>query len=204
MYYYLLYIYYLQIENVKNSDAYKTLSNLRYHSYSDYDQSKQYVSKALKPIALWLVLRELPLKNFYARSFINAYFFIYLVYYNWKTFSGLIPMNNEDKIHFYSNKFDEDTFANYPLLKRYVCSKRVIKTDSPGLVEHFLWNEQQYEPFYMHHMKHYRYIFRNRRVVQWDGTYNQPIYPYLSNNDRASYVHNGVNEIFMPSINPSW
>lgn len=149
-----------------------------------------------------MILRELPLKNFYARASINAFFFIYLAHLNWKCLP-FVKLFSEDEVHYYPNKFQLDEFENYPLLKKFVNESVVTKTHNTGLMEYHLWNEQQFEPFYMHHQKNFRYIFRTRRVVPWDGTYNQPVFPYLSNNDRAAFVHNGVNEIHMPSINPS-
>lgn len=110
----------------------------------------------------------------------------------------------EDRPVYYQSKWDLDRFANFPLLENYIYGSVVHKSSTPGMLESEKWNMTQYEPFYMHHFKHYRYIMRNRRVIQWDGTFNQPIYPYLSNNDRTALVHNGLNEITESKFTPHW
>jgi len=50
----------------------------------------------------------------------------------------------------------------------------------------------------LYEIKHYRYIFRNRREIPWDGTYNQPIFPYMKNNNRTAFVSNGLLEAVEP------
>ena len=93
---------------------------------------------------------------------------------------------------------------NYPMIKNILMYKRISKYNSPGLSEGEVWHNQQFQPFYMHHFKSYRYILRTRRVVPWDGTMNQPIFPYLDNNDRSGLVHNGNNEILERGPNGHW
>jgi hypothetical protein len=96
------------------------------------------------------------------------------------------------------NQRDKNEFENYPLIKEIVTKRIINKKNSPTILESDYWWRAQYPTFYMHHFKHYRYIFRTRRVVPWDGTYNQPIFPYFSNNDRTAFVHNGLNESVEP------
>ena len=109
-----------------------------------------------------------------------------------------------EKALYYPNKFDIDTLNNYPMIKDLVTTRRTAKKNNPGLMESDIWYDQQHPAFYMHHFKHYRYIFRNRRVVPWDGTYNQPIFPYINNNDRTGFVHNGCVEIVEPKPSGNW
>ena len=60
--------------------------------------------------------------------------------------------------------------------------------------------------FYHHHFKHYRYVFRNSRVIPWDGTYNQPTHPYLhmGGAGRNGFVHNGLLEETEPKGNQAF
>ncbi len=191
------------VKNIKNSEEYKSLINRRYHGYSDYDQSLQQLYSLGKLGALYLILRELPLRHFYARSFVIGFVIFYYAGWNWKNVP-FIPLTEEDKPLYYFSKWDHDRFANYPLLKDYISSKLHIYTSNPGLLESERWNSNQFEPFYLHHFKHYRYILRNARVVPWDGTFNQPVFPYVSNNNRTAVVHNGLNEIIENKANTRW
>lgn len=183
------------------SDKYKEVMNRRYHSYSTYDQSLQSFKSIGKVIFLWLVCRELPLRHFYARCAIGGVLYFYLFTHNWK--NNPLEIVREKPLYYWS-KWDYQTFENYPFIDQFVNTCRIAKKNSPGLPEEELWLKNQYPSFYMHHFKNYRYIFRSRRVVPWDGTFNQPIYPYSSNNDRTGLVHNGTNEIIEPGQNGLW
>ena len=189
------------MEDIKNSQAYKDLEGVRYHSYSSYDQSSQYFKAFAKVGVLWLVLRELPLKNLFARCFIGGVFGFYLVSHNWKINPFILP---DTPAFYYRSKYDQQVLDNYPLVNRYVSSQLIAKKNNPGLLEEELWYKQQFPSFYHHHFKNYRYTLRSRRVVQWDGTFNQPVLPYSSNNDRTGLVHNGTNEIIEPGPNGMW
>lgn len=147
------------------------------------------------------MLRELPLKNFYARAAIIGFTYFYLVKVHWNFF----PSDKNNNVpYYYMNKYDENEFENFPMLKDLVTSKRRAKVNNPGQLESDLWYNQQFQSHYMNHFKHYRYIFRNRRVVPWDGTFNQPVFPYINNNDRTSFVHNGTMEIIEPKPSGNW
>lgn len=105
---------------------------------------------------------------------------------------------------YYDSRYEENDYANYPMLGQFLTQKRVCKTNNPGLLESDIWYDKQYPAFYMHHFKSYRYVLRNRRVVPWDGTFNQPVFPYTSNNDRTGLVHNGCLEIIEPKPSGNW
>lgn len=169
---------------------------------TDYNYNWQKEKDTLKVITLWLALRELPLRHFYARAAVMAFVLHYLVQGNWKTLTFLVPVQTQDTALYYFGRQDHQLFQNYPLLQNYTLHKRVTKTDTPGQLESEYWNVKQFQPFYMNHYKNFRYVFRNRRVVPWDGTFNQPIYPYLDNNDRTLFVHNGLSEIRELHPNP--
>eukprot|EP00340_Litonotus_pictus_P006754 CAMPEP_0170528442 /NCGR_PEP_ID=MMETSP0209-20121228/13935_1 /TAXON_ID=665100 ORGANISM="Litonotus pictus, Strain P1" /NCGR_SAMPLE_ID=MMETSP0209 /ASSEMBLY_ACC=CAM_ASM_000301 /LENGTH=280 /DNA_ID=CAMNT_0010819649 /DNA_START=45 /DNA_END=887 /DNA_ORIENTATION=+ len=189
------------LETLKNNEKVKEIMNRRYHSYSDYDQSHQGWKIIGKTGLLYLILRELPLRHFYARSTIWALFGFYLVTHNWKT-NPFWPVKETPL--YYTSKFDEQTLDNYPMVKNYVFNRIPAKKNNPGLPEWELWYKNQFPSHYMHHFKNYRYIMRSRRVVPWDGTFNQPALPYVVNNDRTGLVHNGSKEIIEPMPNSAW
>lgn len=175
--------------------------NSRYHSYSSYDQTYEDTKRIGKLFLLWAILRELPMKNFYARATVMGGFYLYLAIESWKCVPFFKP---ENAAHYYYNKYDKQYLDNYPMVKEYITKRVISNRVNPGLPESELWNENQFPSFYMHHIKSYRYILRNRRVVPWDGTFNQPIFPYTSNNDRSGIVHNGTNEIIERNPRPDW
>jgi hypothetical protein len=168
------------------------LKDRRYHSFSDYNHLREGTVRFAKVALLLLFLRELPLKNFYARSFVVGTTIWYLWIYHWRY------GDTQRAPVYYPTLKDADEFDNYPLLREMVLKRIANKTPSPTKLESDYWWQHQSPVFYMHHFKHYRYIFRRPRVVQWDGTYNQPIFPYTKNNDRTLFVSNGINESVEP------
>lgn len=181
------------INSLEKSPQVQEIMNRRYHSYSTYDQTKAPLAKFGKLGLLWLVLRELPLRHFYARCFITGAVFYYLAAHNWKFLPLLYTA--KEKTLYYTSKYDEQILDNMPMVRTYLTTRINSKVNSPGLPEYEQWMREHNQTFYMHHFKNYRYILRNRRVVPWDGTFNQPIFPYANNNDRSGLVHNGCNEI---------
>jgi hypothetical protein len=164
----------------------------RYHSYTDYDADRQFRMNYYKVTLLILCLRELPLRHFYARAFVVA-LGVGIIW--WKTWRYGDKQNRP----LYNNHWRVmNDFRNYPLMYHLVTSRVINKAINPSALEADVWWYFQNPVFYHHHFKHYRYIYRNRRVVPWDGTFNQPIYPYLHLNDRTNFVHNGLNEVNEP------
>lgn len=144
-------------------------------------------------------LRELPLKNFYARAFIVGITCHFLWLKQWKFFTG----KKNPPIYYLTDR-DQKEFLNYPMLYEIVCKKIDHKLYSPQWQESDFWWAHQNPIFYMHHFKHYRYVFRNRREIPWDGTFNQPIFPYMKNNDRTAFVSNGLLEAVEPKGSGNW
>lgn len=105
---------------------------------------------------------------------------------------------------YYTNQRDKNEFRNYPLLYETIAKKIQHRVRSPTMLESDHWWTYQQPLFYQHHFKHYRYIFRNRRIVPWDGTYNQPIFPYLDCNDRTAFVSSGLLEATEPKGSANW
>ncbi len=143
-----------------------------------------------------MVLRELPLKNFYARCFVVGVSLHYFNYHWWW-------MTDRNPIY-YSTERDTRMFENYPRLKEIVTKRIASRQPNPTTLESDYWWSAQQPVFYHHHIKHYRYIMRNRREVPWDGTYNQPIFPYHTLNVRTGFVHAGTLESVEPKPNATW
>ena len=183
---------------MKNSDKYKELTNRRYHTYSDYNNNYQFYKNYGKIALMFLVLRELPLKNFYARCGVISFFVVYLWYNNWKYTS------RKNRPVYYQNLWDVRELENMPYLKSLIGKRIDPKKVSPVIMECDHWMMKQYPTFYHHHLKHYRYIFRKPRVVQWDGTFNQPVVPYFTCNDRSAFVSNGLLESVEPKPSGNW
>lgn len=184
------------MKNLQDNKEFQELKNRRYHTYSDYDYTKQDNLKLLKIAAWVLLLRELPLRHFYARCFVVGVSLYYMNHHWWWEF-GRRPI-------YYMNERDQREFDNYPRLKEIVTKRIASKVSSPTIMEGDLWWMAQSPVFYHHHIKHYRYMWRHRREVAWDGTYNQPIVPYHTLNDRTAFVHAGLTETVEPKPNGAW
>ena len=145
-----------------------------------------------------LALRELPLRHFYARALITGLFLHYVVSYHWRWGHFNYPT-----IYYRSDR-DQRELDNYPLVKQLVTKRIVAKVHSPTIMESDFWYRHQLPVFYQHHFKHMRYILRKKREVQWDGTFNQPIFPFTGLNDRGLFVHNGILESVEPKASGNW
>lgn len=143
-----------------------------------------------------LVLRELPLRHFYARCFFVGVS-LYYMNYHWWWMIGRKPL-------YYMTERDQREFENYPRLKEIVNKRIASRISSPAIQEADYWWTSQQPVFYHHHIKTYRYMFRHRREVAWDGTYNQPIFPYHTLNDRTQFVHAGLLDSSEPKPNGAW
>ncbi len=169
--------------------------NKRYHTFSDFNYMWEDSQKYIKAGLLYLFLRELPLKNFYARCFVVGASLWY-ANYHWFRF--------HDKAYKYAAARDEKEMNNYPRLRELVTKRIDSKTNSPTILESDHWYQFTTPTFYHHHFKHYRYLHRTRREVNWDGTYNMPTMPFMSLNDRTGFVHAGLLEAAEPKGNAAW
>ena len=181
---------------MKNSPEYKKLTERRYHTWSDFNSVKENYISHFKIFVTVMILRELPLKNFYARCFVVGTCLHYFNYHWWWLY-GRKPV-------YYSTERDKRPFQNYPRLNEIVNKRISSRQPSPTRLESDHWWAFQQPVFYHHHIKHYRYIYRHRREVPWDGTYNQPIFPYHTVNDRTAFVHNGILESTEPRGSAAW
>jgi hypothetical protein len=98
----------------------------RPHGYTDFDYEKQFRWNFYKSVLFILALRELPLVNFYARSFIVAVGLGLVVIKSWKYF-------NKKDVPIYTGHWRiSNDFANFPLLKQLVTSSVIPKSVNPA------------------------------------------------------------------------
>ena len=139
--------------------------------------------KARLFLAIALV-RELPIKNFYARSFVVYFTFM------WGIFSlfGRGNLNQKVKIY-YNHDLHNKPIQNHPDLFWWTQARTV-----PSLFirenTHINWRSWQTPIFHQYHRCTYRYRYRKPRYLPWDGTMSQPVLPYF--HDNGTGVINGT------------
>lgn len=140
-------------------------------------------SKARFLIALALV-RELPIKNFYARSFVVYFTLSYGIF----SLFGRGHMQYRTK-YYYDHPFFFKPLQNFPDLLWWTQARAVpslfIREDT-----HMNWRTWQTPVFHQVHRSTYRYRYRRPRYLPWDGTMSQPVMPYL--HDHGTGVINGT------------
>uniref|UniRef100_A0A7S3TL04 Uncharacterized protein n=1 Tax=Strombidinopsis acuminata TaxID=141414 RepID=A0A7S3TL04_9SPIT len=151
---------------------------------SDFNYTN-YATRAQLRIALGLaVIRELPIKNFYIRCWI-AYFYVC-----WFVVRGLARGFSYNRpIVLYNHAIHMKALANYPDLF-YWNLTRVLPRNPPIPDAHREWQTRQMPVFHQYHKNTYRYRFRKPRYVQWDGSMNQPVMPFM--HDHGTEVANGT------------
>lgn len=169
--------------------------NRRYHTWSDYNNYFEEAKPLFKTLLFIALVRELPLRHFYARCFVVGASIYYANYQWWHYHS--IPKK-------YMNDRDQRELDNLPMVKEITTKRITSKLFSPTVHECDYWLSHNSPVFYHHHIKHYRYLWRTKREVAWDGTYNMPILPFTSLNDRTEFVHNGLNEATEPKPSGAW
>ena len=96
---------------------------------------------------------------------------------------------NNRPIILYNHALNMKTLGNYPDLF-YWATCRVLPKCPPVPDAHREWRTRQNPVFHQYHKNVYRYRYRRPRYVQWDGSMNQPVMPYL--NDTGTDVNNGT------------
>ena len=130
------------------------------------------------------ICRELPIKNFYSR-FILGYCVI-----NWFLIKGIGRGIYAHRPGFvYNNEFHIKSLLNKPDLFWWIQTRVMGKNPSEPM-PHLQWRMAQQPVFHQYHRAVYRYRWRRPRFVQWDGSMNQPVMPYM--HDWGSDVPNGT------------
>lgn len=151
---------------------------------SDFNWTN-YASRAQVRVLLGLaVIRELPIKSFYTRCAIS---YLWCSYFVIRGLGRGLKFNRP--IVLYNHSFNAKTLVNYPDLF-YWNITRVLPRNPPIPDAHREWRTRQNPVFHLAHKNVYRYRFRKPRFVQWDGSMNQPVIPYM--NDNGTDVINGT------------
>ena len=134
-------------------------------------------------LGLWLI-RELPIKNFYTRCWIAYFYCMYFI------IRGVgRGMLGHRPLVLYNHAMHAKTLANYPDLM-YWSLARVLPKSPPVPDANREWKTRQNPVFHQYHKNVYRYRYRRPRYVQWDGSMNQPVMPFL--HDHGTDVNNGT------------
>ena len=152
-----------------------------------YNSSYNYNSNAtranLRGLLGFLVIRELPIKNFYTRTMLGYAWIIYFM------IKGVCRGMTNKPQFLYNNEFHTKGLLNYPDLFWWQIT-RVLPKNPPTIDPHLEWRTMQQPVFHQYHKNVYRYRYRNPRFVQWDGSMNMPTMPYL--HDTGTDVPNGT------------
>jgi hypothetical protein len=132
----------------------------------------------------FLLIRELPIKNFYSRMFIGYFYVGYFI------LRGIGRGFTSSKPNFfYNNDFHNKSLLNYPDLWWWQIT-RILPKNPPVPDSHIEWGYQQKPIYHQYHKCVYRYRFRKPRFVPWDGSMNQPVMPFMM--DHGTDVPNGT------------
>ena len=151
---------------------------------SDFNWTN-YASRAqLRCLLGLLAIRELPIKSFYMRVGLS---------YAWITYFLLRGngrgLRNNRPIVMYNHPMHAKALINYPDLFFWNCT-RVLPKNPPVPDAHREWRTRQNPVYHQYHKNVYRYRYRKPRYVQWDGSMNQPVMPYM--HDNGTDVANGT------------
>jgi hypothetical protein len=151
---------------------------------SDFDFTS-YTSRAQCRVLLGLLaIRELPIKNFYARATL-AYFWI--MYYIIRGAGR--GMRSNRPLVLYNHTWNSKALVNHPDLLRWALT-RVLPKNPPVPDAGREWRTRQNPVFHQYHKNVYRYRYRKPRYVSWDGSMNQPVMPFM--HDTGTDVNNGT------------
>ena len=133
---------------------------------SDFNWTNYATRAQLRCLLGVLVIRELPIKNFYVRVGLT---------YTWCTYFVLRGLGrglrNSRPIVMYNHALHAKTLANYPDLFWWnLC--RVLPKDPPTPDANREWRTRQNPVYHQYHKNVYRYRYRKPRYVQWDGSMN--------------------------------
>ena len=151
---------------------------------SDFNHTNAATRAQARILLGLLVIRELPIKSFYARCWIAYFYSCYFVV------RGLGRGFQRQRPQFVMNhQHHMRSLLNYPDLGYWVMGRAVAQHPvQPN--PHKEWRLRQTPVFHQFHKVVYRYRYRKPRYVPWDGTMNQPVMPFLV--DHGTDVINGT------------
>ena len=151
---------------------------------SDFNWTNVATRGQLRVLLGYLVIREMPIKSFYIRSWIS---YFYLIYFCLRGLGR--GFNFTRPIVMMNHPLNYKPLINYPDLFYWNLS-RVMPSNPIVRDTHREWRMRQTPVFHQYHKTTYRYRLRQPRYVPWDGSMNQPVMPYLI--DTGSGVINGT------------
>jgi len=144
-----------------------------------------YTSRAQMRCVLGLLaIRELPIKNFYARCTLA---YLWITYYLIRGAGR--GLRHKRPLVLWNHTFNSKALANHPDLYQWTLT-RILPKNPPVPDAGREWMTRQMPVFHQYHKNCYRYRYRNPRFVKWDGSQNQPTMPYL--HDFGTEVNNGT------------
>lgn len=151
---------------------------------SDFNWTNYATRAQVRVLLGLLVIRELPIKNFYVRCWLAYFYIIFFV------IRGLgRGLKWSRPLVMYNQALNAKTLVNYPDLFYWnltrILPKNPIVNDG-----HREWRTRQSPVFHQYHRTTYRYRQRKPRYVPWDGSMNQPVMPYMV--DIGTDVINGT------------
>ena len=154
-------------------------------SYDSTFNDTSYATRSqLRVLLGFLFIRELPIRNFYVRA---------TLMYGWVSYFLIRGvgrgLTNNRPIVLYNHDWNMRALMNHPDVANFVLF-RVLPRNPPIPDPHKEWMINQKPVFHQYHKNVYRYRFRKPRYVQWDGSTNQPVMPYLM--DVGTDVANGT------------
>lgn len=151
---------------------------------SDFNWTN-YASRAQMRVVLGLLaIRELPIKNFYARAGLA---YLWVIYYIVR--GGGRGLRHNRPIVMWNHTFNTKALVNHPDLLQWTLT-RVLPKNPPIPDANREWAVRQQPVYHQYHKNVYRYRWRSPRYIRWDGSQNQPIMPYL--HDHGTEVNNGT------------
>ncbi len=151
---------------------------------SDFNWTNYTTRAQLRVVLGLLVIRELPIKNFYVRAWLAYGWVIFFVV------KGLgRGLKHTRPLITYNQPIHAKALVNYPDLF-YWNLTRVLPKNPPLPNAHREWQTRQTPVFHQYHRTCYRYRMRKPRYIPWDGTQRQPVMPYL--HDSGTDVINGT------------
>lgn len=151
---------------------------------SKFDYTNYSTRAQLRVLLGLLVIRELPLKNFYTRCILAYGWIIYFVIRGCGR-----GLRYQRPIVLYNHVWNHKALANHPDLNWWALT-RILPKNPPQPDAHREWRTRQTPVFHQYHKNVYRYRYRRPRYVPWDGSMNQPVMPYM--HDDGTDVNNGT------------
>lgn len=151
---------------------------------SDFNYTEYYTRAQLRGALGLLLLRELPIKNFYVRCWVGYFYCIFFLLRG--NGRGMVWQR---PLVMYGNQHNFKPLLNYPDLLKWVTQK-VIPKNPIAKDPHKEWMIRQQPVFHQYHKTVYRYRQRKPRYVAWDGTMSQPTMPFMV--DVGTEVINGT------------